>query len=205
MTEKEAQKVLDELNAVRPEMLNDKAKRLFEAIMKIADNRDELQKTVERKDLEITSLEQVHDYDVQMIDDVKGKAVELYDRIEEKDKTIEQQKEQIDYLRRSCDRKEECLIEEQQENAELENELKQKDKQIEQYQNMLATNDMLHVIECENKDKIIDLMAEMINNYDIDEDICEQMGQNKNCNEFEDKEKCKICIKQYFKNKVKEV
>ncbi len=169
MTEKEAQKVLDELNAVRPEMLNDKAKRLFEAIMKIADNRDELQKTVERKDLEISSLEQVHDYDVEMIDDVKGKAVELYDKIEEKDKIIEQQKEQIDYLRRSCDRKEECLIEEQQENAKLENELEQKDKQIEQYQNMLVTNDI------------------------------------KNCNEFEDKEKCKICIKQYFKNKVKEV
>lgn len=136
MTEKEAQKVLDELNAVRPEMLNDKAKRLFEAIMKIADNRDELQKTVERKDLEISSLEQVHDYDVEMIDDVKGKAVELYDKIEE-------------------------------------------------------------------KDKIIDLMAELINNQDIDEDICKQMLQHKNCDESE--EKCKKCIKQYFKNKVKEV
>ena len=127
MTEKEAQKVLDELNTVRIQVLNDEAKRLFEAIMKIADNRDELQKTVEEKD-----------------------------------------------------------------------------KQIEQYQNMLVTNDMLHIIECENKDKIIDLMAETINDYDIDEDICEQMGQNKNCNEFEVKEKCKKCIKQYFKNKVKE-
>lgn len=104
-----------------------------------------------------------NDYDTKMIDDIKGKAVELYDRIEEKDKTIEQ------------------------------------------YQNMLVTNDMLHVIECENKDRIIDLMAENINNYDIDEDICKQMGQNKNCNEFEDKERCKICIKQYFKNKLKEV
>lgn len=56
----------------------------------------------------------------------------------------------------------------------------------------------------EQKDKIIDLMAETINNYDIDEDICKQMGKNKNCNEFADKERCKICIKQYFKNKVKE-
>lgn len=37
MTDKEAQKVLDELQGVRPEKLNDKAKRLFEAIMKIAD------------------------------------------------------------------------------------------------------------------------------------------------------------------------
>lgn len=138
MTEKEAQKVLDELNTVRIEVLNDKAKRLFEAIMKIADERDELKKTIAKKDFEISSLKQVHDYDTKMIDDVKGKAVELYDRIEE-------------------------------------------------------------------KDKIIDSMAETINNYDIDEDICEQMGQNKNCNEFEDKERCKICIKQYFKNKLKEV
>ena len=89
MTEKEAQKVLDELNTVRIEVLNDEAKRLFEAIMKIADNRDELQKIVERKDLEISSLKQVHDYDTKMIDDVKEKAVELYNRIEEKDKIID--------------------------------------------------------------------------------------------------------------------
>ena len=80
----------------------------------------------------------------------------------------------------------------------------EKDKQIEKYINMLATNDMLHVIECQNKDKIIDLMAEKINNHDIDEDICKQMGQKENCNEYEDKEKCKECIKQYFENKAKE-
>ena len=41
MTDKEAQKVLDELQNVRPEVLNDEAKRLFEAIMKIADRKDE--------------------------------------------------------------------------------------------------------------------------------------------------------------------
>lgn len=55
------------------------------------------------------------------------------------------------------------------------------------------------------KDKIIDLMAETINNHDIDEDICKQMGQKANCNEFEDTEKCKECIKQYFINKAKEI
>lgn len=54
------------------------------------------------------------------------------------------------------------------------------------------------------QDKTIDLMAETINNHDIDEDICKQMGQKENCNEFEDKEKCKECIKQYFENKAKE-
>ena len=56
----------------------------------------------------------------------------------------------------------------------------------------------------EEKDKTIDLMAETINNHDIDEDICKQMGQKEDCNEFEDKEKCKDCIKQYYENKAKE-
>ena len=39
MTKEQAQQVLNELNEVRPEALNEEAKRLFEAIMKIADNR----------------------------------------------------------------------------------------------------------------------------------------------------------------------
>lgn len=88
MSNEEAQKVLDELQGVRPEMLNKKAKRLFEAIMKIADERDELRETVERQNLEIISQKQVHDYDVKMIDDVKGNAVKLYKELEEKDKII---------------------------------------------------------------------------------------------------------------------
>lgn len=37
MSNEEAEKVLKELEEVRPEKLNDKAKRLFEAIMKIAE------------------------------------------------------------------------------------------------------------------------------------------------------------------------
>ena len=57
----------------------------------------------------------------------------------------------------------------------------------------------------EEKYKTIDLMSEAINNNDIDEDICRRMGQKEDCNEFEDKEKCKECIKQYFENKAKEV
>ena len=42
MTKEQAQQVLDELQGVRPEMLNGEAKRLFEAIMKIADIKDKL-------------------------------------------------------------------------------------------------------------------------------------------------------------------
>ena len=37
MSIEEVNQVLKELNEVRPEKLNDKAKRLFEAIMKIAE------------------------------------------------------------------------------------------------------------------------------------------------------------------------
>lgn len=50
MTKEQAQQVLDELDEVRPEMLTGEGKRLFEAIMKIADNRDELKKKVQEQD-----------------------------------------------------------------------------------------------------------------------------------------------------------
>ena len=50
MTGAEAQKVLDELNTVRIEVLNDEAKKLFEAIMKIADERDKLREELDLKD-----------------------------------------------------------------------------------------------------------------------------------------------------------
>jgi len=40
MSNEEINQILEELHEVRPEKLNDKAKRLFEAIMKIADSRD---------------------------------------------------------------------------------------------------------------------------------------------------------------------
>lgn len=74
-------------------------------------------------------------------------------------------------------------------------------KQIEKYETYI---EQLRK-ELEQKDKIIDLMAETINNHDIDEDVCKQMGQKANCNEYEDAKECKECIKQYFINKAKEI
>ena len=56
---------------------------------------------------------------------------------------------------------------------------KKKDKQIEQYQNILATNDMLHVIECENKYKIIDLMAEQLTTPIHDKEWIKKYYENK--------------------------
>lgn len=95
MSNEEAQKVLDELQGVRPEMLNKKAKRLFEAVMKIAGERDALRRTVVRQGLEIMAQKQVHDYDVKIIDDVKGNAVKLYKELEERDQIINAMAEYI--------------------------------------------------------------------------------------------------------------
>ena len=63
---------------------------------------------------------------------------------------------------------------------------KQIDKQIDKYQNMLVTNDLLHIKENQEKDKIIDLMSEKI----FEEGIV-----------WENKEE----VKQYFENKAKEI
>ena len=142
MTIEQAQEILDELNEVRPELLNDEAKRLFEAIMKIANERDKIKQEYDRD----THILQ------NRLDLANAKKIE-------KDKIIEQQKEQIDYLRRSCDRKEECLIEEQQENAELENKLKEKDKIIDLMAEEISKNitntcpfaDYNYDLDCENK------------------------------------------------------
>lgn len=40
MSEEEISNILDELNNVRPEVLNEESKRLFNAIIQIADERD---------------------------------------------------------------------------------------------------------------------------------------------------------------------
>ena len=66
MTEKEVQEVLDELNTVRPEKLNENAKRLFEAVMQIADKRDDLQQRVDKAVEYVNNnslYEQESDYD----------------------------------------------------------------------------------------------------------------------------------------------
>lgn len=50
MTNEQAQEILDELQRAEPEELKGETKRLFEAIMKIADERDELKEESEQKD-----------------------------------------------------------------------------------------------------------------------------------------------------------
>ena len=58
MTNEQAQKILDELKGVRPDKLKGEAKKLFEAIMRIADDRDKLKQEFDAVDNECSRLEQ---------------------------------------------------------------------------------------------------------------------------------------------------
>lgn len=53
MTQEQAQKILDSMHGVDPGKLQGEAKRLFEAIMKIADERDELKQELEQKNKQV--------------------------------------------------------------------------------------------------------------------------------------------------------
>lgn len=89
MTNEQAQKVLDELQGVRPEKLNGEAKRLFEAIMKIADERDEYKNEVIEKDNRIKQLENMNKFQSKDIKEAVDYTFELNKEIEEKDRTIQ--------------------------------------------------------------------------------------------------------------------
>ena len=134
-------------------------------------------------------------------------AIKAVDK-QEQEETIEYFEEQIKFIEATdCDYYDEELELYQnrvkQFNTVL-SMLKEKDKQIEQYQNMLATNDMLHVIECENKDKIIDLMANEIANNITNTCPLEDYNYDLNC-ENKCNDNYKECWKQYFENKAKEL
>ena len=70
MTDKEAQKVLNELQGVRPEVLNDEAKRLFEAIMKIADRKDEAEADLYEANHRINDLLDLDTQKDKLIDEI---------------------------------------------------------------------------------------------------------------------------------------
>ena len=70
MSDKEVEDVLEELNQVRPEKLNDKTKRLFEAIMKIADERDKAKSDLYEANNRIVDLMNIIDERDKIIDDM---------------------------------------------------------------------------------------------------------------------------------------
>lgn len=71
MTIKETQKVLNELKGAKPEELKGEAKRLFEAIMKIADERDELKKKIKDKIEEIKNNKENYIFERLTSEDIK--------------------------------------------------------------------------------------------------------------------------------------
>ena len=60
-----------------------------------------------------------------------------------------------------------------------------------------------YLVELQQKDKQIDLMAGYISNLDIDENICKEQSDN-NCDDINREADCKDCIKQYFEKLAKE-
>lgn len=77
---------------------------------------------------------------------------------------------------------------------------------IENYNDTMYELFKIVLLELEKKDKVINEMAEMINNHDIEEDVCKQMGKNRHCNDFIVSERnCINCIKEYFTNKAENV
>lgn len=70
MSNEECEKVLKELEEVRPEKLNDKAKRLFEAIMKIADERDKAESDLYEANNRINDLLDIVKQKDKIIDDM---------------------------------------------------------------------------------------------------------------------------------------
>ena len=70
MSNEEANKVLEELHEVRPEMLNDKAKRLFEAIMKIADRKEEAEADLYEANNRINDLLDLDTQKDKLIDEI---------------------------------------------------------------------------------------------------------------------------------------
>lgn len=105
MSNEECEKVLKELDEVRPEKLNDKAKRLFEAMMKIADERDsvkadlyeannrikDLLDIAKQKDKEIECLNIIHESYKEM---VKENNYISKDKLKAKIEELENQKRQ---------------------------------------------------------------------------------------------------------------
>ena len=60
MTDEEIKEILDELNTVRPEKLNKEAKRLFDAIMKIADDKDKAESDLYEANNRINELKEIN-------------------------------------------------------------------------------------------------------------------------------------------------
>ena len=92
MDNKEVEKVLEELQKVRPEKLTGEAKRLFEAIMIIADSRDKAEADLYEANHRISDLLdtiKLKEEQIEYIENEYGRT------IEQKDKIIDEMAEQL--------------------------------------------------------------------------------------------------------------
>ena len=154
MTKEQVQQVLDELNEIKPEKLKGNSKRLFEAIMSIADERDELRQKVKEINKGINSLMQS-----------RKKWKYRYYKMKNKNKDLQKSVEQI----------------------------------YDDYQD-IGKMAFDYSDELEQKDKIIDLMAERVL---LTEEEWKEIKE-KNIYNVIKKDTHKL-IKQYFENKAKEL
>ena len=103
-------------------------------------NKEEAKKIIDNM-----SEQELNDFIFFALQEVEKENQKLKTELRNKDKEIQFQKE-INKTKQDRPKQTE---------KSLKGQLEKKDKQIEQYQNMLATNDMLHVIDCEKKDEWI--------------------------------------------------
>ena len=118
---KETQKILEELIGSKPEQLTGEAKRLFEAIMKIADERDELLKERQADKEKIKELKK--DYAEMLI---KLNAQNLNNSIEQRKESNEQLEALHEGWKIELEKKDNKI-------KELESDKEIKDKMIEMY------------------------------------------------------------------------
>lgn len=94
MTNEEANKVLEEMHEVRPEKLNDKAKRLFEAIMTIANSRDEIEYKCKKALEDLVNLEKEKNEKIRELEadlyEANNRINDLLDLDTQKDKLIDE-------------------------------------------------------------------------------------------------------------------
>lgn len=77
MSNEECEKVLKELDEVRSEKLNDEAKRLFEAIMKIADRKDEAESDLYEANNRINDLLDIVKDKEKLIDELVSEIIRV--------------------------------------------------------------------------------------------------------------------------------
>ncbi len=104
MTNEEANKVLEELHEVRPEKLNDKAKRLFEVIMKIADERDSVKADLYEANNRINDLLDIVKQKDKIIDEMAEQlaGIAIFDIEKDEPLILMSKEEVIKYFEERC-------------------------------------------------------------------------------------------------------